>query len=127
MLRMELKPPQPVREEVLRFRDFTLCLLRHRELRSYRSRFHGKRRKEGLTRRSIVNGTRMLRETTQTAEFGTYPRYSRVKSGMGALEKAAFRNTNFSVSFSSECGLKKCRARERKDSPEGAMYGASLG
>ena len=67
----------------------------------------------------------MLRETTQTAEFGTYPSYSSVKSGMGALETAAFRNTNFSVSFSSECGLKKCRARERKDSPEGAMYGAS--
>jgi len=69
----------------------------------------------------------MLRETTQTAEFGTYPRYSSVKSGMGALETAAFRNTNFSVSFSSECGLKKCRARERKDSPEGGDVRRELG
>ena len=114
MLRMELKPPT-VRERFSVSGISLYAWLGHRELRSYRSRFHGKTLKEGVTQ--IVKRDENVAGNNTDSRVWSLPRYSNVKSGTGALETAGFRNTNFSVSFSSECGLKR-KTREKGTTAE---------
>jgi len=62
-----------------------------------------------------------------TAVFGIYPTLASVESGVDALKKGGFRNTDISVLFPDNTGSKDFAHEKGTKAPEGAATGAGSG